>query len=270
MKRLLPLLLSGLLWAPWVPAREHAWQQPVLAVQPPEALASESGLTLERQHWSLGGAGGWCWRARLPLPGSAQVRAGTSTKTLDAIVPGNDGPWALVNGGFYDVDGEAMGLVVADSVIQAPYRLGGGSGIFEYRDGVPAIVHRSQYRRGAEQALQSIDRIVADSRTLVTPRPGRRVAARAAVALSERELWLVLCADERSVSGQGDELRIHLPSGLGMPLWAFAQYLETTTGATDALNLDGSVSAQFAANIGDRKLRIRALRGSINALVIRP
>jgi uncharacterized protein YigE (DUF2233 family) len=192
-------------------------------------------------------------------------------QAFDDFLPGDHGPWAAINGGFYDVDGTAMGLVISQGVTHSPFRRGGGSGILEVHPDGPRIIHHSSFQPGAVEAIQSIDRIVANGRVLVNTRPNARVAARSGVGISDRFLVLVLIADDRSILPRDRyTVQLHDASSYGLPLWAFARYLQREVGVVDALNLDGSVSAHFATQIGDRKIRISGLRGTVNALLIRP
>ncbi len=244
--------------------------EPTLRVEPVEQLAAAQGLVVERQRWYLDAASGWVWRARVPLPVQLRVAAAATVRPFQDFLPEDSGPWVAINGGFYDVDGTAMGLVVADGQVAAPYRLGGGSGILELRDGDLRIVHRSQYQPGAQQALQSIDRIVAGGRSLVGRRAGARSTARSVVALSDRSLWLMLVAGNGQVPAGSGRIVLHAAATAGLPLWAVADYILLATDASEALNLDGSVSAQLAARVGSFELHLQGIRGTINALLMRP
>lgn len=264
-------LVRSLPLAGWLLASVAGAADPAgLTVGPVEPLAVESGLYFERQAWTLEATRGWIWRVRLPRQSPFRVMARDTVTAFESFLPDDTGPWAVINGGFYDVDGNAMGLVVEDGVEHSRFRRGGGSGVLELSSDGPRIIHHSAYRPGSRQALQSIDRIVADRVPLVNRRPDARIAARAAIALSESEIILLLAAQDESVLGSGEQLRLHFASGLGLPLWALAEYIATQTDARDALNLDGSVSAQLAVRVNGRDYRIRATRGTINALVVRP
>lgn len=263
-------LLAALALSPSVAPGSEA-SEPALRVQPIKQLAAHQGVVVERQRWLLGSASGWVWRAHIALPGQLRVAAARTVRPLEAFLPDDSGPWVAINGGFYDVDGTPMGLVVSNGQVASSYRLGGGSGILELRGGQLQIVHRSEYQPGARQALQSIDRIVADGRSLVTRRSAARSAARSVVALSDHSLWFLL------VTGDGDHLPagsgraiLHSAASRGLPLWAVADYILLATDARDALNLDGSVSAQLAAKVGTFELHLQGIRGTINALLMRP
>jgi Phosphodiester glycosidase len=253
--------------SPIWPSRESA----SVKFQPPELImVSDDGLRIDRQRWIFGRISGFAWRAHTPLPGQVRVIPSDHVNSLDQFLPKGEGSWAIINGGFYDVDGKAMGVVVADGKLNAPFRLGGGSGIFEVTKHGPRIIHRSTYVPGASQALQSIDRIIAQGKSLVNRRTEARATARSAVAITDDELFFIVLAQDESIVGRGDNVQLSFTSRYGLPLWAFSEYILKSTAANAALNLDGSISTQFAAHIGDREIRVRGLGGTINALVMRP
>jgi len=243
---------------------------PELRFGGPEFLAGEDGLRMVRQRWYLGADDGVAWRVSAPRNAAVSVHPSAGVKPIGALLPPYSTPWAAINGGFYNPAGRAMGAVIAAGITHSPYRRGGGSGILQVTDHGVEIVHHSVFQANATYALQSIDRIVANSQPLVNVRSGARVSARSAVALTRNEIVLILVASERSIIGRGDDVTLTLVSGYGMPLWAFSRYLVTAVGAESALNLDGGVSAQMAANIDGRQFRVRGLRGTINALLVRP
>jgi hypothetical protein len=225
---------------------------------------------VEAQRWRLGRETGIAWRARALLPARVQVLDGGGIRPLPRLLPLDEGPWAALNGAFYDVDNTPMGVVVADGVTLAPFRRGGGSGVLVVEQGWPRIIHHSEFDSGYDQALQSIDRIIAAGASLVRQRADARATARAAVAVSGREIYLIAAASDASLVGAGDRIRLRGASLRGLPLWAFTDYILASTDVTDALNLDGSVSVQFAARVGDRDIRVGNVGGTVNALLIRP
>lgn len=243
---------------------------PNLELDEAELLAEQNGIRITRQRWRLQQEAGIAWRVSAPRQATVKVLPSPRIQPLMNVVPPSPPPWAAINGGFYDPDGKAMGAVVADSVTHSPFRRGGGSGVFQVTSRGVEIVHHSRFDRDATFALQSIDRIVANAHPLVNVRPSARASARSGIALNEREISLVLVAGDRSIVGRGDEVSLSVSSGYGMPLWGFSRYLIKALGAATALNLDGGVSAQLAADIGDRRFRVRNLRGTINAVLLRP
>ena len=247
----------------------------VVAVQPPEPLFAEGGLQVERQRWTWGPAGGaaarsgLAWRARVALPGLADVVPSATVAPFDGFLPQDAGPWAAINGGFYE-DDTAMGLVVSDGVEQHPLGPRGGSGVFAFGPQGPVVVHRDAWVPGPREAVQSVDRLIDQGQVLVR-KLGGNAAARSAVVVGRDALWLVALAADQSLAVQ-EPGRVVLDDtvGEGLPLAAFAEYLLATTGAVSALNLDGAISTSFAAQAGGQSLRIMGERGTINAVVIRP
>lgn len=234
-----------------------------------EVLLSDSGLTLERQAIWFDGQPATAWRVRVGLPGLSRVASADVITEFSAFHPRDDGPWATINGGFYDRDLTPMGLVVSDGHERSTLRPGGGSGVFlETSDG-PRIVHRSEPTTGATQALQSIDRLV-DAGASVVNSTNERRAARSAVVVGSDSLWLVLVAADASVRSVPDGIWLRWTSRRGLPLYAFATYLVFATDAVTALNLDGGPSSSLTVRAAGQMFRVIGERGTINALQMRP
>ncbi len=240
-----------------------------LWVGEPLVLADDGGLRLEAQRWRDDGASGQLWRVRVPRGGAAEVRAGEGIVPLASLAPTDAGPWALINGGFYDEALRPMGLVVRDGVEVAPLRQGGGSGIFAVDEGGARIVHRDDYGGGARQALQSIDRLVDAGASVVRSRNPDR-AARAAVALTDEAMWLIVAAGDESIRRVDDGVWLRQTARRGLPLGAFASYLVAELGADTALNLDGGGSVNLSVRTEALSLDILGERGTCNGLLLRP
>ncbi len=235
-------------------------------------LASDARIRVETRRYTFEGARGLAWHVRVGLDSAeVSVAASTSPVAFADLLPADSGSsWAAVNGGFYDRSHAPMGLAIVDGITVTPLTRGGGSGVFEVRDDGLRIVHRDAADPDAEFALQSIDRIADGGASLVSEGASPGLAARSAVALTPTELVFVVLADERSIEGDSlSQVQLHSTSGLGLPLYALADYVLETTGASEVLNLDGSVSTQLAANIGDASIRVRGVRGTPNAVVVR-
>ena len=274
------LLVTALL-APAAPAADtttpaaapppQAEAAPTLQVDPPVVLLQSQGLVLEQQAWRMGEAHGQAWRVHVPLPGRAQIRPSPEgVVAFSRLVPPDDGPWAAINGGFYERG--PMGLVVSDGATVSPLSSRGGSGVFQWAPAGPSVVHRRDWSHGAPQAVQSIDRLVDAGASLVHRKDGARAAARSAVAIGGGQLWLVALADDDSINPLPGTAgaQFHDTVVLGLPLWAFADYLVDQVGASQALNLDGAISTQLVVQVPERRFELRGEYGTINAVVIRP
>jgi len=242
---------------------------PRVELQPATTLRSEGGLLLEQQPWTRGEVHGVAWRASVSLPGHPTISPSDGVVEFAALTPSEDGPWAAINGGFYDPGGKAMGLVVSGGVERSSLVRGGGSGVFLVGPTGPRVIHRDAWVPGPGEALQSIDRLIDDGKILVKKRDGP-LAARSAVAIGRGRLWLIALAEDDSVEALPDGARLRHTAGHGLSLGDFADYVLRTTGAVEALNLDGAVSTQLAARTAEGVYRVRGELGTINAVVIRP
>lgn len=229
-------------------------------------------------------AAGWSGRRVVVSfePGAHRVRVVPSERpdSLDAIVAavGAPQPFAAIDGGFYDLRGAPMGLVRAGGRDASPLTERGGSGVLVVEDGRARIVHREAYApsEALTDALQSIDRIVSEGRSLVSDQASQRRAARSAVALdASGRLHLVVAFDRRAV-GLEEEARIVLDreSGTtGPTLGELAELLvrspeEGGVGAVEALGLDGGFSTSLTVKSATRSLRIEPYRATINAVLV--
>lgn len=245
---------------------------PHLELDAAEPVFAADGLVVERQRWRLRDgapdAEGVAWRARVPLSGKVQVVPSAEVVGFDALLPGDEGPWAAINGGFYESG--PMGLVVTGGEERHPLSPRGGSGVLAFGPEGARVLHRDAWTPGATEALQSIDRLIDQGESVVTRLDGPR-AARSAFVQGEDALWLVALAGAESVNvdPQG-VVQLDDTVGEGLSMGQFAEYLRLSTRPVAALNLDGAVSTQFAARFWERRLQVRGERGTINAVVLRP
>ena len=225
---------------------------------------------------------GRVWMARvLPAQASVRVIPASQPAPLAQVLgtPLPIGDFVAINGGFYDADHQAMGLVIADGKRHTPLSRVGGSGVFLLAAGTPRILHRRAVTPAllarASQALQSIDRLVHEGRSLVRPRPGLARDARSAVALDAADaLWLVIVFDERAVGEESDG-RLVLDgeaTTTGLTLQELARWLAAPTakgglGARYAMNLDGGESTSMRLSIGGAAHEVVARRATINAVL---
>lgn len=238
-----------------------------LAVADVETLATSSDMALQKQRLYFDGDEAVAYRIRVKKSkATMKVLASDKVVRLEKLFEKPAGNFVAINGGFYDTKLQPMGLVVSGGKVQNEYSKQGGSGIVESRDKAISVVHRSKYQKGADEALQSIDRIVSKGKSLVRQRSEAPPAARSVVAVGEEYLWLIVVVAHSSI--HSDEGTIQLRStSRGLPLWATARYLIETTDVVDALNLDGGVSTQLIARVGEERLEIRGVSGTINGIL---
>ncbi|MCA9565416.1 MAG: phosphodiester glycosidase family protein [Myxococcales bacterium] len=257
------------------PARQAPDLNAPLVVGDANALLSGEHIGLEEREWSVAGRSGVAWIVRIDGGTEMSVIPTLEVADFDQFIPAYDteSDWAVINGGFYDTDQTAMGLVLAHGDEHSPLTMNGGSGVFYLSEQGPGIVHQTQWRETVDQvaptdAIQSIDRLVDEGRSLVNSED-RRGAARGAVALVGEEIWLVIAVDHDSVRPNDDgEVWLRGTSRMGMSLGHFADFL-VALGADRALNLDGGGSSSLAVQIGGSRFRVRGERGTINALLAR-
>jgi uncharacterized protein YigE (DUF2233 family) len=196
-----------------------------------------------------------------------QVLPSETVERLDVLAAPLTGSWAAINGGFYDT--AAMGLVLSGGQVRTPLSTRGGSGVVSWGPGPAQIQHRDAYGGGAQEALQSIDRLVDDGKVLVSPRAGAHRDSRSGIRLSPEGMCLVLAAAEGSLVPMTTGYQLIRTAGEGLTLAGFAHLLREQ-GAITALNLDGAVSSQMVVQTAAGPWEIRGERGTINALVIHP
>lgn len=247
-----------------------------------EKIAEHKGMVYEKQAWKFKGFEGIAWRVKVPRKEARlEVVASEDLTGFKSLLPKDSG-WAAINGGFYERKTTGgyrpMGVVIASGKRFREYTYRGGSGILAVaKDHSMSLIHRKKWseekHKGWQHALQSIDRVVANKQMLVKPKEDARAATRSAVVLGEKYVWLIALAARQSIypndKGAPDGATLGKTSYLGLPLWAFAQYLKQSTDVVDALNLDGSVSTHFAVGWPKQKTHIQGVRGVFNALVLR-
>lgn len=145
----------------------------------------------------------------------------------------------VINGGFFDTEGEPEGLLVIDSETQHPYRRGLGGGIFalDAERGVQldgeTFDEAAPRPPGVRFAIQARPRLVVASRNNIRSDNGRR-AARTALCLRDAgrtlEVWVAFDTGEEVSGPTLFELGAHMAA----------------EGCDEALNLDGGPSTAFA------------------------
>jgi uncharacterized protein YigE (DUF2233 family) len=242
-------------------------------------LLEGANLRLDEQRWHFDGQSGSLWRVRLRRAATARIASAGSLTRIGELSAEQSGSFAAINGGFYRealFGYEPLGLVIADSDTEAERTDKGGSGVVFFDGDRLDIVHRDAFDSGNDEitdALQSVDRLVDGGRSLVKQRHDPQRASRAAVAVTDDAIWLVVAAGNGSIQRRGDIVTLSKTGGYGMPLWAFSRLLVESIGPQRALNLDGAVSTQLIVQLRDtpqanRTFVIRGDRGVLNALVV--
>jgi hypothetical protein len=195
-------------------------------------------------------------------------------RALQAIAAPRPGAaCAAINGGFYDSRG-AMGWVQHDGREAAALRPWGGSGVLVIGAGGPKIVHRDAVVGAPHEALQSIDRLVVDGRSVVGPRARPDADARSAVAIRRdgTVLFVLLFAEqavERAAPGRVELGARSSSTGLSLAAWADLLARPESDGGLGvdvALNLDGGYSTSASIHVGAFDLEVLAHGATINAL----
>jgi uncharacterized protein YigE (DUF2233 family) len=227
-------------------------------------LASEDGaIRLSVMEYTHGPARGQLWLATIE---SSRVRF--------SLIPAAD--HVAINGAFYDDHGP-LGLVHTGERLVRKLRTNGGSGIFIVTGDQPSIVHRDRFTPPAnlQLALQSIDRLVDEARSLVKPREPVQYDARSVVATDGMGMVLFLVAfDQRSIAADHDGfIRLNRHStDTGPSLYDLAGLLarpvaEGGLQCWNALNLDGGFSSAIQVRLSGQSAGVVAYRATINALL---
>ena len=202
-------------------------------------LLEDNSLRLEQIPWSVADRAGSGWRVRIPRNAHLRVLPSDAVVALPALTVSCDGPFAAINGGFYE--NGPLGLVVSGGQELHPLSKRGGSGVVFYGPEPIAIIHRDVWKPGAREALQSVDRIVDQGVSLVRLKDGEAqdeyVAARSALALTEDAVWLLAAAGDPSLQAVENGVRLSRTVGEGLTLAEFADLVVKATGAREALNL---------------------------------
>jgi hypothetical protein len=145
---------------------------------------------------------------------------------------------AAVNGGFFDPQLRASGLLVSERTTLAPERAGGGSGVLALARGRASLLPRgSRLPVETDFAVQCGPRLIEPDRSIGIRRDDGQRAARTAACIRRggRELDLVVVASKDQLGG-------------GPGLLQLARWLEgplaagEPSGCEAALNLDGGPS----------------------------
>lgn len=247
-----------------------------MPIGPPEApvlvgekrlLREEGELRLWEGQWLEEGEKGRWFMACAPMKSRVQVLPSETVQRLDVLVAPLGGSWAAINGGFYDQ--AAMGLVVTGGRVHSPLSSNGGSGVLSWGPGPVRIQHRETYGGSAQEALQSIDRLIDEGRVLVKARADAHRDSRSGFSLSTEGVCMSLAAADSSLVATSSGYQLIRSAGEGLTLAAYARLLGELQ-AMYALNLDGAVSSQMIVQRAAERWEVRGERGTINAVVIHP
>lgn len=246
-----------------------------IELKTPTYTLSEGALKVELFETQLFGRSLHVIRARLPKDANFRVQASDEPKRLPELIP--KGPSVVaVNGGFYDQEGRAMGLVLQDGRRIRDLRRGGGSGAVLFDADGFRVVHRTNVPdSGITQGLQSIDRVVDSGTSLVAENASTTRDARSAIATFDdgaAAIYVIFASPAEVDDANASERTFRLDevsTRAGVSLRELSELL-VAEGAAAALNLDGGWSTSFEARLGGRELRVLSFRPTINALVAVP
>ena len=188
--------------------------------------------------------------------------AGMST-ALDKVLEKSEAE-LVVNGGFFDGDGRAVGLAVSNGVIlsKAAQKLSGGvltsdgthATLFPAENFDVADASIGSSRGAATFAIQCRPRLVVEGAPNVKSDDGKR-AERTALCTREEGRKMLVVIVRGSDDGESP----------GPSLYALARHL-ASAGCESALNLDGGPSTGVAWREGDR-VRLLAPRGPVRHVI---
>jgi uncharacterized protein YigE (DUF2233 family) len=174
---------------------------------------------------------------------------------LDEVLA-RTGATLAVNGGFFDPNGNPIGLAVSEGKVLSQFSPGMSGGVLWIRDGVAHLTATEDYRTGVvDFAVQCRPRLVVGSGVNIRSDDGHR-APRTAICIrsSGRSLEFDVA------SGDGDDP--------GPTLRELAAEL-VDLGCEEALNLDGGPSTGWASR-GDSGLSFDPPRSPVrHAVVVR-
>ncbi len=239
------------------------------------ARADEAyGLRAWQRPVAVEGGPGRLVVVEVPVGARVEVVPSSEPRALQELAPAIAGSaCAAINGGFYDSRG-AMGWVRHDGRDAAALRPWGGSGLLTVGPEGAKIVHQDDVVGAPSEGLQSIDRVVADGRSVVGPRARPDADARSAVAIrgDGTVLFALLFAEQAVVHETAGRVELGArSSSTGLSLAAWAELLARPVadgglGAATALNLDGGYSTSASIHVGSFDLEVLAHGATINAL----
>lgn len=166
------------------------------------------------------------------------------------------GAVAFVNGNFFDPQGNALGLVVADGVVHGQSYVGRG-GMFQVANGQPRVrsLTAEPYQNEAlEQAVQAFPMLVVNGASSYTNPDDTDVSRRTVVA-----------------QDSAGRIVLMVTTLFGITLSDLSAYLPTTDlGLVHALNLDGGGSTMMYIGAGQTPVILPSLDGVPVTLAVYP
>ena len=244
--------------------------EPVLLSAPIWSAAGDHASASVRT-WSRGGESGRLVSVEIAPEAAISVLTTNTPTPLQELLP--EGDLVAINGGFYDGAGEAMGLSVSSGRPISPLQQGGGSGVLLLSADGHRIVHRDAVDSldGVSGAVQSIDRLVAKGRILVSEQASEARDARSAVAVTAAGGLILAVVFAEEAVGRETEADIYLDaesssSGVTLREWAG---LMVRLGGASVLNLDGGFSTSIHIALGEERLDVHPHGATINAVIAR-
>jgi len=176
------------------------------------------------------------------------------TTALDAVLERTHAE-LVVNGGFFDPDGKAVGLAVSRGAALSKMAKSLSGGVLVVEGERASLVATESFDAGAPFALQCRPRLVVDGKPNVKSDDGKR-AERTALCVRDEGQTLTAYV----VRGSDDD------ESPGPSLFALARHL-AKEGCSSALNLDGGPSTGAAFREGGRTV-LFAPRGPIRHAIV--
>lgn len=242
-------------------------------LEAPTLLREADGIRLEKRAWSVAEERGWIWTARLGRDAALDIVPVHPGRTLPELLKTEKGPFAAVSGGYADAAGMPQGLVVSGGFVRSTLQARGGGGVLLSLGGPARLISRDDFSRQKDvaEAVQSADRLVGNGRPVVTLNPEARRGVRAAVALAEDAVWLVVAAGTAAVASEGDAgVTLGGTFGSGLTQDELCSFLVSELRAVDALNVQGAASGGLVVDTGAGRWALAGDGLNVNAVIFRP
>ena len=165
--------------------------------------------------------------------------------------------WIAINGGFFNLDYEPLGLRINEGKILTPVKLISWWGIFTVQNKKPNIMAVNEYKADnqIDFAIQAGPRLLIDGKV---PKLKDTANTRSALCINHTDQIIMVVTE-------------HLP----LTTTALANILRTTEtegglNCENALNLDGGHSSQIYAKIAEKIISVPNLSPVADAIVVKP